>query len=214
MNPRFVHYLKIVALVHIALVAVWIGFTVARGFLTGKNETVIPVEFVVESPALHQPATQPPEIKPPQSPEPRPPERKIEVSQKTVVRRSEETTEPKIPDAEEIKRILSNKEPRTVSPTVSSEHSRCMALIKQTLRSAWAQPSAGAAGDSVVQAKIKLDHSGKIVERSLTARSGNPVMDESVMEALQAVDRIKGLSREFLRNNRSIPVSFRVLDPT
>jgi TonB family protein len=55
---------------------------------------------------------------------------------------------------------------------------------------------------------IELGQNGAVLASRLATSSGNAVMDESVLRAVKAVRRIPGLSAEFIRQHRRLPVVF------
>jgi TonB family protein len=57
---------------------------------------------------------------------------------------------------------------------------------------------------------IRLGENGVIVGRRLATGSGNRVLDKSVMQAVNSVTRISGLSSGFLKRYRVISVSFKI----
>ena len=50
MSPRFYHYLKIVAAVHVVIAVVAIAISGWRGCFRNKEVVPLPIEFVVEAP--------------------------------------------------------------------------------------------------------------------------------------------------------------------
>jgi TonB family protein len=59
-----------------------------------------------------------------------------------------------------------------------------------------------------VKVDIELGLNGAVLDSRLASSSGNSVMDESVLRAVKAVRRIPGLSAEFIRQHRRMPVVF------
>ena len=78
---------------------------------------------------------------------------------------------------------------------------RCDAVIRQVFYDAWAQPGREEVGaGTAALATVRFRSDGAVVGRTLTRKSGNAIMDGSVMQALNAVDHVDGLTPEFLKN--------------
>jgi TonB family protein len=96
---------------------------------------------------------------------------------------------------------------RTIIP---GEEDRNLALVQRALYSAWVQPSKDDAGESVAEAEIRLDVTGKVTGYRITKSSGKAMLDASVAEALKDVKRVTGLSGTFLKQHPEVTVAFRV----
>lgn len=91
------------------------------------------------------------------------------------------------------------------------EEARGNELIRQTYYNAWTQPTKEEAGDAVAVVSIGLAIDGTVTSRRMKTPSGNPSFDASVKAAADSVQRIPGLTQSFLKNNRLIDVTFKVL---
>lgn len=81
-------------------------------------------------------------------------------------------------------------------------------IVRRTFYQAWIQPSSIPIDGMAVKVDIELGANGAVQGHRLSMSSGNAVMDESVMRAVQAVRRIPGLSADFIRGHRRLPVVF------
>lgn len=224
MSPRFFHYLKIVAAVHVVIAVVAITVSSWRGCLRKKDAAPLPVEFIVEAPRVAATPELPPEkilppklpdpVKPPSKPDkpkkPRP-RKKIKVSDKIVERRT--GPPPKKPMSDKkIKELLSKGAKLGDHTSIPDDEARCLARIHDVLYTAWIdRPSAVDVGDAVSKVRFDLTGDGSIKAREMVKKSGNPTMDSSVMKAANAVVRITGLSAAFLdRHDHNVTVSFRL----
>jgi TonB family protein len=83
-------------------------------------------------------------------------------------------------------------------------------VIRRRLYKAWAQPGSASSRISA-EVEIRLNNTGTIISRRLLRPSGNPVMDKSVMEAVQSVFRIDGLNPGFVdRKGGRVTITFEV----
>lgn len=83
-------------------------------------------------------------------------------------------------------------------------------IIKRACYNAWNQPSYQEVGRATAEVTIKFLPDGTIVDVTMTRKTGNAAMDGSVMQAVNSLKRIDGLSPDFLRYNSPVIVSFRV----
>ena len=204
------------------------------GLFEPEPDTIIPVEFVVDvTPPMPDvdellpPVAEPepevlPEPDPPATiPEPDPappkpkPRKKIEVSKKRITR----SNAPKTPkrnklSEEEIRKLLAAGAKAGDHTSIPDEDQRCFALIKNTLHAVWDQPKAEAVGDAEAGLRITLEPGGRIRSSKLHRKSGNPVLDASVQHVGDTVQRIHGLSADFIRRHPTLTITFCVTDDT
>jgi len=218
---RFRREFKIVAVAHVAVVAV---LFVASGWqrLRKPRPTVeIPVELTLQAaPADPAPAVVPLPDAPPEPPPPKPapsppdppppPRRKPVVPSRRLVTRPVEQPAPRTPTAEELRNLLAEELAPRHDTALPNEDAVCFEKVRQALHGAWAQPSREEAGGDVVRASIGFDAGGRITSRRLSAPSGNAVLDRSVREALDAVDRVPGLTAGFLERHPTVTIAFNV----
>lgn len=81
-------------------------------------------------------------------------------------------------------------------------------MVRQAMYRAWNQPADIGIAGLVTKVELTFSPDGTIVASRLLAGSGNRTMDASVMQAVQSVHRVSGLSSAFLSSHRRIPVSF------
>lgn len=202
-------YIKVVAAVHVTIVLALVAASACRRLSRKSREFTMPVEFVIDADVPVQDGA-PLEFEP--EPEPVPERRPaIERSERRVVR--EQTVDPprrrKLTD-DEIRRLLAEGVVSGDRTSISDEDAKCFELVRRTLHQAWVQPSKTEVGEAVAEISIQLAADGRLVSRSFSSRSGNELLDSSVMQAVVCVKRIAGLSPGFVGRHRTIEVSFRV----
>ena len=228
MSQQFSRTLKVVTGAHVGIVLLLLFHSGIVRLFEPKPEMVIPVEFVVdvtppmpEVDELLPPVAEPepePEPEPsalipepsPAPPKPKPP-RKIEVSRKKITRSNAPKTPKKNPlSEEEIRKLLAAGAKPGDHTSIPDEDSRCYALIKNTLHAVWDQPSTAAAEGAEAELRITLDRDGRIRSSKLHRKSGNSVLDASVQRVADRVQRIHGLSADFVSRHPSVTVAFSV----
>lgn len=213
MNKRFLHYLKIVAIIHIITVAVVLTFSNWQGCRRNRT-TMLPVNLMMIEPVAMITAepvieTLPPEVKPP--PPKRKPKRKKPVVNNTFVKRSKTPKKPvKTLTPEEIKKLFTPDAQMANRNVTSDKDALYDAIVQQTFRSAWTQPSFEEAGDARVTVEIRLLENGTVASWKFVAKSGNAVLDSSVEKAVNSVRKINGLSAGYLRRNKRVTLPFKV----
>jgi len=216
MKSRFMRHLRGVAIVHVLVVAILILFSSGSSFLRKKPELVMPVEFVVEVPAAavaeEAPVAveEPEPVPPPRESVPAPRKRPIQRSRKKVARTPEQTARKPTLSDEQIRKLLDEGARPGSYTSILDEDSRCLEMVRRALYAAWSQPSAADAGAAVSEVAIRLDAGGRITGRELKKASGNAMLDGSVMQAVNAVGRVDGLTPSFLARHEVITVSFKV----
>jgi TonB family protein len=81
-------------------------------------------------------------------------------------------------------------------------------MVRQAMYRAWDQPTDIGIAGLVTKVELTFSSDGAIIGSRLMNSSGNPVMDASVMRAVQSVRRVSGLPPSYLSSHRRIPVSF------
>lgn len=212
MTNRFTHYLKLVVGIHIAILL----FLVFNHYLA-KWEKPPPkpkIMSVTLAPTIPYHAKSVPTPAPPTS-EPKIaeplPKKKIEVSKKRVKRTpSKPAPEPSGLTREEIKKVLAAR--ANVDENSASVQSDFPTwyylLVHDAMHRAWKQP-AGLSGLGVsAQALIRVQRDGSISRRTLIKSSRNRIMDDSVMQAVQSVSRLKALPAQYKGAYKDITVNF------
>ncbi len=88
------------------------------------------------------------------------------------------------------------------------------ALVRQTLYDAWIQPSgiSSAAGRTAL-VTIRVERDGTISRRQLVKSSGDARMDDSVLQAVNSVKKIRPLPDQYRGAYRDITVEFELTNP-
>ena len=225
MDPRLRHNLKLSAIVHgVVLLALIIAPLLFNWRLRKKRKEIITiVDLTIPMPEIPSPT---PDIKQPEPvrKEPPPPPKtdipEPEKKPKHVVQKSEKKVKrppppkPKTPQLsqEEIRKLLAagaKISDKLSVPTDEFPAAWYYALVRQTMYDAWNQPSslAGRSG-LVAEVTIRVQRDGKITSREMTRSSGNSVMDDSVMKAVQAVTQLRPLPPQFPGASHEITVEF------
>ena len=113
--------------------------------------------------------------------------------------------------AEDIQKLLDMG--ATVSDHTSipaTELQRCYALIQRQLYAAWIRPSADSANGREPVVSISIGPGGTVRSASLKTSSGDAELDRSAVAAARAVTRFTGLSEDFVRENPTFTVAFKL----
>lgn len=239
-DSRFKRNLKFAAIAHFALVMVLACSSFCRSFLDRRKNIEMPIEFTVEYPRetpqregkkpvvvpppvqelkpkpreIPSPKTEPrmaPEPTPKPKPKPQPqPKSEPRISSPVVVReRKIEAKRPALLE-EEIRRLLEKGARLSDVTRIPSDDAIYREIIRRTFYDAWLQPSKEEAGDATAEVELRLADGGLVLSHRLVNGSGNSIFDASVLEAVGRVQRIGGLSLEFLARNPVVTISFRV----
>lgn len=225
MSPRFKRNLKIVTAVHVGVVGSFLLTSVIRHLFREKEPVIVPVDLVFSAPVAETvvpvervaPVPPPPEeIKIPEpkpKPKPKPKKKPIKVNEKVIEKKIKPECPPKpLPSEEDIRKVMgAETTPRTPKVTPTDDQ-WCLALIQRCLYDAWNQPSATEAGGAEARVTIGLASDGTITSRRLTKSSGNSVMDQTVMAAVNAVNKIPGLSPAFIKRRSTVTIAFNIKD--
>lgn len=156
----------------------------------------------------------PPKPKPEPKPKP-PPKPKIEVSRKVVQRPAPAAPQPQ-PSADEVRRKLESALPparRTGTPTDDASFAWYLALVRTAMYDAWQQPSALAGRRGLTtQMLIRVRRDGTITSRRMIGSSGNALMDNSVIQAVESIKTLPPLPAGFGSDYRDITVDFELED--
>ncbi len=113
--------------------------------------------------------------------------------------------------SEELQRLIAMG--ATVSDRTSipaDELHRCYALIQKQLYAAWIRPSAESATGREPVVSISIGPGGVVRSASLRTGSGDAGLDQSAVAAARAVTRFTGLSEDFVRENPTFTVAFKL----
>jgi hypothetical protein len=181
-----------------------------------EAEVAKPVATVEPADAVVKPIEKPVTTKPPTVKAPPKPTTKVQVQRSTkkikrTVGGSTTAGKPTGLTPDEIRRRLAmGARAGTYNSAIPSEEAMHFGTIYRVLYEAWVQPSAATVGRANVTAELRFAPDGSIVGRRLVTRSGVREMDASVEQALNAVDRVPGLSVAFLSGHRQVTVLFEV----
>ncbi|MCS6771480.1 MAG: TonB C-terminal domain-containing protein [Kiritimatiellae bacterium] len=163
------------------------------------------------SPKKEEPKPSPIPEKPPEKPRPEKP--KIQVSTNRIVRPAEpRPPRPQQPalTPEQIRKLLeANIRFNPASPPAATidDLSLYYAIVRDAMYAAWIQPSAVARGLRA-EASIRVLRNGAVTQRRLTRPSGNRLMDDSVMQALNSVSMLRPLPPEIREPHLDITIEF------
>ncbi|MBP7830939.1 MAG: TonB C-terminal domain-containing protein [Kiritimatiellae bacterium] len=221
MDVRFRKSLKISTIVHTVLIlGVVIAPLVANWWFRRQRRDIvvidltialpdIPADVVEASTAPQPPAPEPPKDIPEEiKPKPRP---QVQKSTKRVTREPPKPDQPKL-SPEEIRKLLAagaKISDRTSIPSDTFPEAWYYALVKQAMYDAWNQPS-GPAVPAGLRAivLIRVEKSGMITRRTLAKTSGNALMDDSVMKAVNAVSKLRPLPEQWGVASKDIDITF------
>jgi outer membrane biosynthesis protein TonB len=237
MNSRFSRYLGIVTIGHFVALGVLISFPIWFRVFHRKTETVIPnVEFVVAVPpsmAAHDQSTDlglditpksKPKPKPASKPKPddkgdkkaesKPDDGKksgVKVSDKIIVRHPPSSGVPqKLLSEEKIKELLAQGATPGTYNSIPEGDALYFEVIKRTYYKAWNEPGYEEVHDAVAEVSIKFLTDGTIASATMTKKTGIAIMDQSVLQAVNSLKRIDGLSPDFVKYHNPVTVSFKV----
>lgn len=192
-----------------------IAFMVAVGDSEAEPDAPEPAPAEPEPgpPPRPEPEPEPspaPEPAPPPPPPPRPPRPTVRRSTTRVVRQPEQPTAPPNLTPEEIQRLLDQGAQPGTRTTVPDEDQRAMIQVRNALHAAWRQPTAADSGTRPVIVEVALSAAGGVGAPRIVQSSGSQAMDDSVLQAVNAVSHIPGLPAGFLRRYPRLRVEFRL----
>lgn len=173
-----------------------------------------PPPLITEAPIPPPPVPEPPKPKddiPENLAEQKPKRNTVQVQTNKVVRRTEKL-QPKLPNQKDIRRLLGQGPKLSGLPSSGDVTVPQWYLddVRLTMYEAWAQPSGLVASGLSVNAEIRVLKNGQITDRRMLSTSGNDVMDRSVRDAMNAVDRLKPLPPEVPGKYIDIPILFKL----
>ncbi len=110
----------------------------------------------------------------------------------------------------EIQRLLNQGyKPGRTEQLASSEQQRCISLIRAAFYEKWDRPPWT---DTLreMHLSIQLGSGGRILGYKLIQSSGDSRADATVLQAASLVRSVRGLSNEFISQNKTITVNFKV----
>lgn len=224
MDSPFVRSLKVSTILHFVVVLLLIVAPAIynRRLQKQRKEIVTFVDFTVALPEQPPTVTPVKDIRPPEPPKPKvePPKRdvpetvkpkpKIERSTNRVVRTAPKPATPPL-SQEEIKKLLAagaRISDRTSIPADLESGMWYYATVRQIMYDAWPQPGASVPAGTTARVEIRVMRDGTVVRRTLAGPSGNNVMDQSVMRAVEAVPKLPPLPAAWNGPWRDISIEF------
>jgi TonB family protein len=110
----------------------------------------------------------------------------------------------------EIQRLLNQGyKPGRTEQLATSEYQRCISLISAAFYEKWDRPP-WTDTLRVMHLSIRLGSGGRILSYKLTQSSGDSRADATVLQAASLVRSVSGLSPEFISQNKTVTVRFKV----
>lgn len=230
-DPSFKRTLLVSTIVHLGVVLVLILIPLFRRWLHPRKPpeliTFIDLQAMPPAPPPVAPPTPvPPPVQPkaeepkpapvPEKPKTEPP--KIKVSTNKIVRKVDAPPQPKAAPPrltpEQLRKLLEAniKFSSAGSPSSSVDDlSLYYTAVRDIMYGAWNQPSTAARGLRA-EVTIRVQRNGAISSRKLTRSSGSAMMDNSVMQAVNRVARLRSLPPTVPGDSLDITVEFVVGD--
>ncbi|MBI3986916.1 MAG: TonB C-terminal domain-containing protein [Lentisphaerae bacterium] len=126
-------------------------------------------------------------------------------------------TRPKPPSADDIRKILGKGIENVGSPILGagggmgdpSPYAYYIGLINARLKEAWRKPgSLSTSAGYVTSVFIRIQRDGRLIEKKMIKPSGNTLMDESVMDAVESVKQADPLPANFRNPVMEITINF------
>lgn len=130
---------------------------------------------------------------------------------------------PKPPSAAEIRQILGQGIEKVGSPILGagggmgdpSPYAYYIGLIHARFKTAWQKPgSLSKSAGNVTGVFIRIQRDGRVIEKKLVKPSGNTLMDESVMAAVESVKQVDPLPANFRDPVMEIHIDFELTPPS
>ena len=212
--------------VHVGVIlGVFIWPMISRLVFRPKPKDIVFIDLVAGMPEVptvpvEETKTPEPQKEPEAKPEPEPKEdipeptkkRKIEVSKKKIKRQqpAPQKNTPKL-SKEEIRKLLAAgaKPGNSLSGASDFPFAWYYALVRQTMYEAWNQPSGlSASAGLTADVTIRVLQNGTVTKREMTRPSGNKLMDDSVMAAVESVRSLRPLPPGFGGEYKDITIQF------
>lgn len=99
--------------------------------------------------------------------------------------------------------------PGTTTQLAANEEQRCISLIREAFYAKWVRP---AWNDTLKEMllEVQFDLNGRVKGYRLTKSSGDSAADATVRQAASLVNTVHGLSTDFLRQNPTVTIRFKV----
>ena len=110
----------------------------------------------------------------------------------------------------EIRKLLDQGyKPGTTTQLAANEEQRCISLIREAFYAKWVRP---AWNDTLKEMllEVQFDLNGRVKGYRLTKSSSDSAADATVRQAASLVNTVHGLSTDFLRQNPTVTIRFKV----
>ena len=219
MKRYFFRYMFLISFIHIFIIMILVVSSAIPNQLTNKKNEFVPVKFFVESTEskpnvssdIKKPLISPVLLDNDLSLQKQKSRNRVEVSKHMIQRGDIQNAKNKRLTKEEIRERLDFRTIKSLDSSATSEsNNRYMDLIHRVLYEAWDQPRGDFFQGANTVAKIGLNLDGNIISRIIVTGSGNAAMDASVLDALNRIHRIHGLSDQFVVAHKLITIKFEV----
>ncbi len=134
----------------------------------------------------------------------------VKGDKKPVERQPNGKTGKKTLSAAEIQKLLGQGyKPGRTEQLATDEYQRCISLISAAFYDKWNRPPWT---DTLreMHLSVQLGSGGRILRYKLIQGSGDPRADATVLQAASLVHSVRGLSNEFISQNKTVTVRFKV----
>ncbi len=134
----------------------------------------------------------------------------VKGDKKPVERQPNGKTGKKTLSAAEIQKLLGQGyKPGRTEQLATDEYQRCISLISAAFYDKWNRPPWT---DTLreMHLSVQLGSGGRILRYKLIQSSGDPRADATVLQAASLVRSVRGLSNEFISQNKTVTVRFKV----
>ncbi len=134
----------------------------------------------------------------------------VKGDKKPVERQPNGKTGKKTLSAAEIQKLLGQGyKPGRTEQLATDEYQRCVSLIRAAFYDKWSRPPWT---DTLreMHLSVQLGSGGRILRYKLIQGSGDPRADATVLQAASLVHSVRGLSNEFISQNKTVTVRFKV----
>ena len=220
MDPRFRKWLKFSTIVHaVIILGVIIAPLVANWMLRRERKNLVVIDLTLALPdipadmAEAAAAVTPPAPEPPKDiPEETKPKPKVQKSTKRVTRTEPKPDQPKL-TPEEIRQAARRRR-EDLRPDVHPDGRFPRGLVLRAREAGHvrrlepAQRRRRCPAGVMTVVTIRVERDGTITARTLVQPSGNSLMDDSVMKAVQSVSRLRPLPPQWTGAYKDIDITF------
>lgn len=107
------------------------------------------------------------------------------------------------------KLLAQGYKPGEKTQLAANETQRCISLIRKAFHDRW-EPPAWNSSLRMMYLEVTFDNGGRVVGYRLVQSSGDRKADQSVLSAASRVGSVAGLSLDFLEQNKTVRIDFKV----